>query len=70
MSLETKLQIERKVIDVVGELYGTYHPIKKVELEDKNWLKSIGISIERDPTLDAAGFNDDYPAGRGVFIDE
>jgi galactokinase/mevalonate kinase-like predicted kinase len=33
-------------------------------------LKERGINIERSQLHDAAGINDDYPAGRGVFFDE
>jgi hypothetical protein len=33
-------------------------------------LTTKGISIERNVVHDAAGINDDYPAGRGVFFDE
>lgn len=35
---------------------------------EKIWLESVGVSIERDPEHDAAGINDDWPTGRGVFI--
>lgn len=41
-----------------------------MEEKDKEWLKSIGISTDRDPEHDAAGINDDWPIGRGVFIHE
>lgn len=34
------------------------------------WLKQIGINIERQPEHDAAGINDDWPIGRGVFIED
>lgn len=70
MSKESKLQIEKKVIEVIGELYGNYTPINKLEPIDADWLESIEINLQRDPVHDAAGINDDYPLGRGVFIDE
>jgi hypothetical protein len=70
MSLENKLQVERKVIEVIGELYGNYKAINMIEPADSDWLKSIEISLERDALLDAGGANDDHPVGRGVFIDE
>lgn len=28
MTRETKLQVEKKVVEVVGELYGKYYPVK------------------------------------------
>lgn len=39
MTRESKLQIERKSIEVLGELYGSYKPINKIEPEDEEWLK-------------------------------
>jgi UDP-3-O-[3-hydroxymyristoyl] glucosamine N-acyltransferase len=36
----------------------------------KQWLLSIGHSVERSAVHDAAGINDDFPVGRGVFIEE
>jgi ATP:guanido phosphotransferase, C-terminal catalytic domain len=39
-----------------------------LEENDRLWLRSVGISVERDPEHDAAGINDDWPMGRGVFI--
>jgi hypothetical protein len=39
-----------------------------LEDKDKDFLKTVGISVERDPDHDAAGINDDWPIGRGVFI--
>jgi len=62
--------VEKKVVEVLGELYGNYHKINVVESTDFEWLKSIGVSLKRQPVHDATGINDDYPAGRGVFIDE
>jgi len=34
------------------------------------WLHQVGISTARDPVHDAAGINDDYPTGRGIFIED
>ena len=62
--------MEKKVVEVLGELYGNYHPILQVEPNDQDWLKSIGIDITRKERHDKCGLNDDYPVGRGVFIDE
>ena len=70
MTREAKLQIERKVVEVLGELYGQYTQLSRLEDKDRVWLKQVGISIDRDPEHDAAGINDDWPIGRGVFINE
>lgn len=53
---------------MLGELYGKYTEMGKMEDEMKDWLTQIGISVEKDKILDAAGINDDWPTGRGVFI--
>jgi len=34
MTRESKLQVEKKITEVLGELYGQYHPIKFVAPED------------------------------------
>ena len=33
-------------------------------------MRKFGIDVERSALHDAAGINDDYPVGRGVFIEE
>ncbi len=70
MTREAKLQIERRVVEVLGELCGQYHQISRIEDKNKKWLKEIGVSVERTALHDAAGINDDYPVGRGVFIED
>ena len=70
MPKEAKLQVEKKVIEVIGELFGQYTAINKLEPVDSDWLKSIDIPLKRNPIHDVSGINDDYPVGRGVFIDE
>lgn len=70
MTREAKLQIERKSVEVLGELYGSYKPVNKIEPEDEDWLRKIGVNTIRDPVHDAAGINDDYPTGRGIFIED
>ena len=70
MTKEAKLQIERRVVEVLGELCGTYHQVSRIEEKEKNMLKKFGIDVERSALHDAAGINDDYPVGRGVFIEE
>lgn len=47
MTREAKLQVERKVVEVLGELYGKYNMLNKVEEDDVLWLKQIGINIEK-----------------------
>ena len=68
MTRESKLQVERKVVEVLGELYGQYTQFNRLEEKEKVWLTSIGASLEKQPEHDAAGINDDFPIGRGVFI--
>jgi ATP:guanido phosphotransferase, C-terminal catalytic domain len=41
-----------------------------LEEEEINWLKDNGIDVEKSAIHDAAGINDDWPMGRGVFINE
>lgn len=57
-------------MEVVGELYGQYFPIKQVKNEDLEWLAQLGVSLDQDPVHTAAGLNDDYPVGRGMFKEE
>eukprot|EP00347_Sterkiella_histriomuscorum_P011380 403372676 len=68
MTREAKLQVERKIVEVLGELYGQYTQLARLDEKEKSWMTSQGISVERDPEHDAAGINDDWPTGRGVFI--
>jgi protein-arginine kinase len=70
MSTEMKLSIERKVQETLGNLYGKYYSLNKLDGKVKEYLSNIGVSVERNPSHDAAGINDDWPVGRGVFIDE
>lgn len=70
MTKESKMQVERRVVEVLGELYGTYRSMLKLEDQERDWLLSIGIPITKTPLHDAAGINDDWPAGRGIFIDD
>ena len=70
MTKESKLQIERRVIEVLGELCGKYHTVAKIDEREKEWLYTQGINIERQHLHDAAGINDNYPVGTGVFIED
>ena len=58
------------MVEVLGELCGTYHQVSKIEEKEKSLLMKYGINVERSDIHDAAGINDDYPVGRGVFIEE
>lgn len=68
MSKESKLQIQKRIVEILGILNGKYIHLNHLEESDKNWLSSIGISVERNTEHDAAGINDDWPIGRGVYI--
>ena len=70
MTKESKLQIERRIVEVLGELCGRYHQISKIEDLEKEWLYTLGIDVSRSELHDASGINDDYPIGRGVFIED
>ena len=71
MTKEAKLQIERKCIEILGDLYGTYQQINKLSEENITWLQSVGIDPNnKNEELDAAGINDDWPVGRGIFIQD
>ena len=65
-----KLQVERKVQETLGELYGKYYQLSKLDGKVKEYLNNIGVNIDRSASHDAAGINDDWPVGRGVFIDD
>ena len=71
MTKEAKLQVERKAVEVLGDLYGTYTQIQKLDDKDVKWLQSVGVDAKnRNPEHDAAGINDDWPVGRGIFIQD
>ena len=70
MSKESKFKVERKIVEVLGELYGRYKQRSQLEEEELSWLNAQGIDVERSKIHDAAGINDDWPMGRGVFINE
>ena len=69
MNTQSKFQVEKKIIDILGEVYGDYTQLSKISDETKAWLEFIGIDISRKKSHDSAGINDDWPKGRGVFID-
>ena len=70
MSTQIKFQVEKKIVETLGEIYGQYHQLGKMDDETKAWLDTIGIDINRNVSHDSAGINEDWPSGRGVFIDD
>lgn len=70
MTKEAKLQVERKVVEVLGDLYGSYVQVKNLKDEDCDWMRmNIGFDPKtKNKEHDAGGINDDWPVGRGVFI--
>jgi protein-arginine kinase len=72
LTKEAKLQVERKVVEVLGDLYGSYTQLQKLSDNDCDWMRAA-IGIDPKTTSkehDAAGINDDWPVGRGVFIQD
>lgn len=65
-----KLQVEKRIYDTLGEIYGTYHQLSSIDPTIKTLLADFGVNLEPDPSHDAAGINDDWPIGRGVFVDD
>jgi len=75
MTKEQRLQLESTMVKVfdtfTGLLKGTYYPMvgmaeeKRKELVDAHYLY-----INDDPTLELVGCYDDWPQGRGIFINE
>ena len=71
MTKEAKLQVERKVVEVLGSLYGNYTQVQKLGDSDREWLTSLGLDPDnKNKEFQAGGINDDWPVGRGVFIQE
>ena len=71
MTKEAKLQVERKVVEVLGDLYGTYKQVQKLDRVETDWLENNGIQADnKSDELNAAGVNDDWPVGRGIFIQD
>lgn len=58
-------------MEVLGSLYGTYTQVDKLHEDDIDWLQSININYQnKNEEFDAAGINDDWPVGRGIFIQD
>jgi len=70
LTLESTMQ---KVFDTFDNEYlkGTYHPMVGMPEEDrKKYVDLHYLYINDDPTLELVGCYDDWPAGRGIFINE
>lgn len=70
MSTQTKFSVEKKIVDTLGEVYGQYHPLGKIDEDVKKWIESVGIDITQQKSHDSAGINEDWPNGRGIFVDD
>jgi hypothetical protein len=71
MTQEAKLQVERRVVEILGDLYGKYHQVKNLGEAETQLLLKHGIDInENSPVHKAAGILEDWPVGRGVFIQD
>jgi len=69
MTKEAKLQVERKTVEILGDLFGNYKQVKNLDDKEKDWLKTVGVDVtNRSKELDEGGVNEDWPMGRGVFI--
>jgi len=76
MTKEQRLKLEssmQKVFDGFESQYlkGKYHPMVGMPEEDrKKYVDLHYLYINDDPTLELVGCYDDWPAGRGIFINE
>jgi len=76
MTAEQRLQLEETMKQVFdgfdGEfLKGTYHPMVGMPEEDRQKYVDLHyLYINDDPTLGLVGCYDDWPQGRGIFINE
>ena len=72
MTKEAKLQVERKIVDeMMGNMFGNYYQLHKLDQKDKDWLKSKGIDVTNtNMELKAGSVFEDWPVGRGVFIND
>ncbi|KAK3786729.1 hypothetical protein RRG08_000937 [Elysia crispata] len=72
---EDRVQAEQKIVEVLkaleGDLKGSYHSLEglSTELQDE-LLKERLLFSNTDRFLKAAGVYNDWPAGRGIFINE
>lgn len=55
----------------MGDLYGKYNQVNKIDEELSQKLNSIGIDpLNKNKDFDAGGVNDDWPVGRGIFVQD
>ena len=50
MTKEAKLQIERRVVEVLGELCGTYHQVSKIEEKEKKLTEVFYARLDKKLT--------------------
>lgn len=55
MSTQIKFQVEKKIIETLGEIYGQYSQLSKIDEETKAWLSSVGIDISQKDSHKGAG---------------
>jgi len=76
MTKEQRLQLESTMIKVFDSfesphLKGKYHPMVGMPEEDRvKYVDLHYLYINDDPTLELVGCYDDWPQGRGIFINE
>ncbi|GFN93648.1 Arginine kinase [Plakobranchus ocellatus] len=72
---EDRTQVEQKAIEALNslenDLKGSYHSLEEISTELKEHLqKEFLLFSNNDKFLKAAGSYSDWPAGRGVFVNE
>jgi len=76
MTKEQRLKLEEMMKKVFAgfeseHLKGTYHPMVGMPEEDRvKYVDLHYLYINDDPTLELVGCYDDWPQGRGIFINE
>jgi len=76
MTKEQRLKLEEMMQKVFAgfeneHLKGKYHPMVGMPEEDRvKYVDLHYLYINDDPTLELVGCYDDWPAGRGIFINE
>ncbi|RUS83790.1 hypothetical protein EGW08_008448 [Elysia chlorotica] len=72
---EDRVQAEQKIVEVLkdldGDLKGSYHSLESLSSELREQLQKDGMVFSNtDRFLKAAGVYSDWPAGRGIFVNE
>merc|ERR1719384_2563880 len=75
MTKEQRLKLESTMVEVFktfeGKLKGQYYPMVGMEETTRKELVDLHyLYINDDPTLELVGCYDDWPQGRGIFINE